>query len=186
MTAAGRHQVWDGSEWVTTSVPMSGSENVMIPVLRVVVVDDTGDSILLQRRVGDVESVRGLLEIPGGRWRSGESPISCARREIKEETGIDLTSIDGVLIDEIDENRSIASIRPVVVVAGVDGGFPAVHTVLIGSGVGVITPEAGATTDVRWWTLDEVRTEMAENRAGFIPSSFAALNAYAEIVDSGI
>jgi 8-oxo-dGTP pyrophosphatase MutT (NUDIX family) len=158
----------------------------MIPVLRVVVVDHAGDHILLQRRDSGGETVRGLLEIPGGRWRSGESPVACAIREVFEETGIQLTHVDGVEIDAIDANRSIASIRPLVVVAGVDGGFPAVHTVLVAKGSGTIVAEDGASADVRWWQIADVRDEMATNRSGFIPSSFAALTAYAETLDSDI
>jgi hypothetical protein len=103
-----------------------------------------------------------------------------------EETGIRLSALDGIEIDAIDDNRSIASIRPLVVVAGVDGGFPAVHTVLIARGEGEIVAEAGASTDVRWWPISEVLTEMSTNRSGFIPSSFAALTAYAETLDSEI
>jgi 8-oxo-dGTP pyrophosphatase MutT (NUDIX family) len=180
------HPVWDGEQWVTVSVPMSGAEGVMIPVLRVVVVDDSGDRILLQRRDAGGETVRGLLEIPGGRWRSGESPIACAIREVFEETGIRLSAVDGVTIDAIDDNRSVASIRPLIVVAGVDGGFPAVHTVLMGTGSGTIVAETGASADVRWWAIADVFQEMSTNRSGFIPSSFAALSAYAEMLDSGI
>jgi 8-oxo-dGTP pyrophosphatase MutT (NUDIX family) len=180
------YSVWDGDEWVVVPVPMSGSEGVMIPVLRVVVVDESGNRILLQRRDAGGETVRGLLEIPGGRWRSGESPADCATREVFEETGIRLSAVDGVAIDAIDDKRSIASIRPLVVVAGVDGGFPAVHTVLVARGAGSIVAEAGASTDVRWWPISEVLNEMATNRRGFIPSSFAALAAYAETLDSGI
>ncbi len=179
------HPVWDGTAWVDTPVPVSGSEGVMLPVLRVVVADSSGTRLLLQRRDRDVESVRGLLELPGGRWRSGESPIDCASREVYEETGIWLTEIDGVAIDRIDANRSIASIRPLVVVAGVDGGFPAVHIVLTATGVGTIVNESGVTSDVRWWQTEAVWDEMDRNRAGFIPSSFAALAAYAETLDSG-
>ncbi len=181
----GEYDVWDGSQWVTVRVPVSGGESVMVPVLRVVVVDATGERILLQRRDIGGEPVQGLLEIPGGRWRSGESPIECATREVREETGIDLTSIDGVTLDHIDDRRVVASIRPLVVVAGVDGDFPAIHTVLVGTGSGTIAAQKGASTDVRWWPIADVREEMAANRDGFIPSSFAALAAYAERLDSG-
>lgn len=180
------HPVWDGQQWLNVPVPMSGREGVMIPVLRVVVVDESGDRILLQRRAAGGETVRGLLEIPGGRWRSGESPVDCAVREVFEETGVRLTAVDGVAIDAIDDNRSIATIRPLVVIAGVDGGFPAVHTVLVGAGSGATVAEVGASTDVRWWPKSEVKREMATNRSGFIPSSFAALTAYAETLDSAI
>jgi 8-oxo-dGTP pyrophosphatase MutT (NUDIX family) len=183
---SGTHTVWDGSAWVEVDVPLSGDEPIMLPVLRVVVSNEAGDSIILQRRDTATESVRGLLELPGGRWRSGESPLACAMREVREETGLSLVSVDGVTIDPIDEHRHLAVIRPLVVVAGIDGGFPAVHTVITAVGSGVIAHEEGVTADVRWWRIDEVRDELARNRVGFVPSTAAALSVYAETLDSEI
>ncbi len=52
-----------------------------------VVVDDEG-RVLLVRRAN--EPSRGLWSIPGGRVEPGESARECARREVREETGLDV------------------------------------------------------------------------------------------------
>lgn len=176
----------DASGEVHVDVPVSGGENVMIPVIRAVVcMDGTPDRILLQRRDSPDEAVRGWLEIPGGRWRAGESPEAAIAREVLEETGVTLVSVAGVSITDLGDEGAIASINPLVVAAGMEGAFPASHMVVTAVGSGEPRPEEGETADVRWWSLDEVRAEMARNRNGFIPSSFAALEAYLAFVDAG-
>jgi ADP-ribose pyrophosphatase YjhB (NUDIX family) len=181
----GTFSVWDGANDVEVAVPTSGSENVMIPVVRVIVASEDGSRLLLQRRGNPDEPVVGLLEIPGGRWRAGERPEHTAVREVREETGIELVSVEGIVSDHIDEHRTISSVTPLVVVAGVDRAFPAIHIVLLGVGRGEPVPEAGYSTDVRWWEASAVRGELSTNRAGFIPSSAAALSVYFDAIDSG-
>ncbi|MDA2979139.1 MAG: NUDIX hydrolase [Actinomycetota bacterium] len=181
----GRHVMWDGQKSVEVDVPVSGSENVMVPVIRAIVRDPTTGDILLQRRNRPNEPVLGLFEIPGGRWRAGEQPLDAIRREVSEETGVAITSIEGMSEDQIDERRTIATIRPFVVIAGADDAFPAIHTVVLAVGHGATTALAGESDDVRWWTMADLRQELATNRSGFVPSSYAALTAYVEREDSG-
>lgn len=181
----GRHGMWDGEHYLDVDVPVSGAENVMVPVIRAVVrSQDDSSLILLQRRADRSEPVYGCLEIPGGRWRSGESPAGAITREVLEETGVRLSSIAGVSIEAIDVHRSIATVRPLAIIAGVEGAFPAVHVVLTAVGRGTPRSQAGESEDVRWWTLAAIRHEMAENAGEFVPSSLAALRAYVETVDS--
>jgi ADP-ribose pyrophosphatase YjhB (NUDIX family) len=176
----GRHEMWDGED-VFISVPQSGGENVMVPVIRGVVrsVDDPS-LILLQRRGNPSESVHGLFELPGGRWRAGESPVDALSREVLEETGVIVTDVRGIDLDSLDVHRTIASVKPLVVVAGVDQAFPAIHVVLTADGEGVPRDTPGETSDVRWWTIESVRNEMGKNRGGFVPSTYAALCAYVD------
>lgn len=171
--------MWDGSGDITVGVPTSGGENVMVPVIRAVVRSlDDPEKVLLQRRSGPQETVRGMLEIPGGRWRAGESPGHAITREVGEETGVDLVAIQGIELDAIDAHRTIARVAPLVVVAGVSGAFPAIHVVLIADGYGSPRDEVGETFDVRWWDLADVRVAMDLEPHSFIPSTLAALHAY--------
>lgn len=181
----GRYSVWDGDEYVDVDVPISGGEDVMIPVIRAIVVSDRDDAlILLQRRADPSERVEGLIEIPGGRWNAGEHPADAAIREVLEETGISVSSVDGVEVDELDGNRTIATIRPFRVIAGVDGAFPAVHVIVTARGSGTPRDEGGETSDVRWWTIDDLRTALRQDRDAFVPYAHAALSAYTD-VDAG-
>ncbi len=181
----GRHGTWDGADFHEVEVPVSGSENVMVPVIRAVVrAEDRPRSVLLQRR-GDVsEPVYGRLEIPGGRWRSGESPIVAVTREVREETGVEITSVAGVSLEAIDDRRTIATIRPLAIVAGIEAAFPAIHVVLTAVGRGTPRSVPGESLDVRWWRIDEVERRMREHPDEFIPSSLAALRAYVATLEA--
>jgi 8-oxo-dGTP pyrophosphatase MutT (NUDIX family) len=181
----GRHSVWGPDGTGSVDVPVYGGENVMVPVIRGIVRRD-GDAatLLIQRRDDPSEPVRGALEIPGGRWRSGESPIDALVREVAEETGVVVTAVDGVRVDRSGDLRVVASILPLVVVAGIEGAFPAVHVVLVADGRGDPAAAAGESTDVQWWSMADIRSEMASNRSAFIPSTYAALETYVAWVDS--
>ncbi|MCB1245943.1 MAG: NUDIX domain-containing protein, partial [Acidimicrobiia bacterium] len=134
----GRDRVLVDGVWVEVDVPVSGGENVVLPVVRVIVRREgfpvARAPVLVQRRDQAGEPVRGRLEIPGGRWRSGEPPDACAIREVAEETGIEVSMVEGVLVDRTHGDGATAIVRPLVVVAGIEGRFPAVHTVLTAVG----------------------------------------------------
>lgn len=180
----GRHTMWDGSREIEVPTPVSGPDNVMTPVIRAVVTDRSRANILLQRRDVPNEPVRGLLEIPGGRWIAAEPPEVAITREVRDETGITLLHIEGVTEDRIDDRRSMATIRPLVVIAGTHGAYPATHTVLVAVGEGNPRPEPGGTTDVRWWPLGDVRHALVTDRRAFVPAAWAALTAYVTMLDS--
>ena len=175
----GNHSMFDGSKEVIVPVPVSGAENVMLPVIRAVVENSDGsDSLLLQRRSNRDEAVFGLLELPGGMWRAGESPSDAISREVLEETGIALTSVSGIAVDMLDSRRSIATLTPLAVVAGIREAFPAVHVIVLASGTGVPGLGDGESFDVRWWPVDAVRAQVNGHPASFVPSTRAALAAY--------
>ena len=175
----GRYEMWAGGSPRVVRVPVSGGENVMVPVVRGIVRDvEAPDRIILQRRDEPGEVVQGLLEIPGGRWHAGESPEEALRREVTEETGLEVITVAGVSLDALDDHRSMATTQPLAVVSGVEGAFPAAHMVLLVDATGEPRPEPGESADVRWWELSEVMAAMHDDRSGFIPSSYAALEAY--------
>jgi 8-oxo-dGTP diphosphatase len=175
----GHYDMWDQGEEVTVRVPRSGGENVMVPVIRAITRSAANpERLILQRRDDPTESVRGAFEIPGGRWRAGEDPLVAITREVHEETGLHLVRVEGIELDRLDERRAIASVSPLVVVAGVDGAFPALHVVLVADASGEPRSMPGESADVRWWHIDDVRAAMAREREAFVPSTFAALTAY--------
>ena len=175
----GRYEMWTGSSPTVVGVPVSGGENVMVPVVRGIVRDvGAPDRIILQRRDEPGEVVQGLLEIPGGRWHAGESPEQALRREVSEETGLEVVAVGGVSLDVIDDHRAMATTEPLAVVSGVDGAFPAAHMILLVEARGEPRPEPGESADVRWWDVADVVAAMRDDRSGFIPSSYAALEAY--------
>ena len=60
-------------------------------VLATLVYAIRGDEVLLHQRVKDPN--KGLWVAPGGKLDAGESPTECALREMREETGLEVTEI---------------------------------------------------------------------------------------------
>lgn len=75
--------------------PAAPSANSLVPAASVVVVNDEG-LVLLHRRTDNNQ-----WALPGGVMEIGESLAECARREVREETGLDvqLQGIVGIYSD---------------------------------------------------------------------------------------
>jgi 8-oxo-dGTP diphosphatase len=88
----------------------------LVPCVGGVVVDDAGRLLLIRR---GREPSRGLWSVPGGRVEPGESGPDAVRREVLEETGLDVTveapvgsvripAGDGIVYDVTDYRCSLA------------------------------------------------------------------------------
>ena len=173
------YPVWDGSEWIELPVAESGGEAVVVPnVAAIVYRGDHRDEMLLQRRDKPREAVRGLLEIPGGRWRAGEAPDAALAREVSEETGIELTSVGGAITRRrLAEHVSFSIARPLGVVNGMDGAYPALHVLFECQGEGTPRPQEGETSDPGWWPLRDVEAHLASAPEDFVWHTRAMLQA---------
>ncbi len=178
MTA--QYPVWTGSDWVEMPVPTSENEPVMVPnVVAIVFKESSRNEMLLQRRDKPGEVVRGRLELPGGRWRAGELPDVAIAREVQEETGVTLLAVSGAVEHRtIEPHVSFGVARPVAVVSGADGAYPALAVLFECHGTGTPRPQLGETADPRWWPVAEVLEWLAERPEEFVWHAVAALEAY--------
>ncbi len=70
-----------------TGEPGSTGAERLVPCVGAVVLDDAGQLLLVRR---GREPSRGLWSVPGGRVEPGESGPDAVRREVLEETGLDV------------------------------------------------------------------------------------------------
>jgi 8-oxo-dGTP pyrophosphatase MutT (NUDIX family) len=171
------HPVWDGSRWVELPVAESGGEAVVVPnVAGIVYRGDARDEILLQRRDKPGEAVRGLLEVPGGRWRAGEPPDAALAREVMEETGVALTAVGGATTRfRFHEHVSFSIAHPLAVVSGLDGAYPALHVLFECHGEGDPRPSPGETIDLRWWPVSDLVAHLESHPEDFVSHTRAML-----------
>lgn len=75
--------------------PHAPAATSLVVAVTAVVLDDAGRLLLIRR------TDNGLYSIPGGAQEIGETPTDAVRREVKEETGIDIdvTGLVGVFSD---------------------------------------------------------------------------------------
>ena len=174
------YPVWTGTEWVDIIVPQSEGEPVVVPTVRAVVyrASDRG-RILLQRRDKPAEAAQGRLELPGGKWRAGESVDEAVKREVQEETGVTVrTFVSPVDRKQLEKHVSFGVAQPSMVVTGLEGAYPAAHFLVECIGEGNPRPLAGATVEPAWWELSAVRTHLADEPHDFVRYARVALAVY--------
>lgn len=180
------YAVWIEDRWVDVAVPEMSGEALVVPNVAAIVRDESGGHLLLQRRDKPGEPVRGMLEIPGGRWRAGEAPDEAVAREVAEETGIGLVALPGpVERVETAPNRACAIARPVAVINGLEGTYPSLHVLFECVGRGEPHPQPGETADPRWWPIAEVVNLLEQRPEEFVDQTRAMLMAYLGQISSG-
>ncbi|MDO5403011.1 MAG: NUDIX hydrolase [Eubacteriales bacterium] len=115
----------------------SGTDGVVI-----IVTDKTGDRILLNREFRMAVGAF-IYNFPAGLIDAGESAAVAAKRELKEETGLDLTAVEDQLFD------SYSAI----------GFSNETNAVIIGKADGTFSPSTSSLEEISaaWYTRAEVR-----------------------------
>jgi 8-oxo-dGTP pyrophosphatase MutT (NUDIX family) len=151
-------------------------EVLVVPnIAAIVLSDDEGSAILLQHR-DKPEVVRGLLEIPTGRWRAGETPAQALRREVGEETGLEVRSIAGEGRRwEVHPHWPVWAAAPAAVVVGAEGAYPALLVTFVCVAPGEPRALPGETADPRWYPREEVLALLRAEPRQFTAVAHAAL-----------
>jgi ADP-ribose pyrophosphatase YjhB (NUDIX family) len=173
------YPVWTEDGWREVAIPDMDGVGLVVPnVAAVVFRGDAREEILLQRRDKEGEPVRGRWEIPGGRWHAGESAGDAVRREIREETGLDViwTSADGER-REASPGRPFDVVRPEVVVAGLGGAYPALVVVFLAEADGNPRALPGETREPRWWPVAGVLAMRDADPSALTGPTLGALHA---------
>jgi 8-oxo-dGTP pyrophosphatase MutT (NUDIX family) len=128
--------------------PAAPKANSMVPSVNVVVANDAGEILMIQR------SDNGNWAVPGGAIDLGESLTQAAARETREETGIEcrITGIVGIYTDPkhiilYTSNGEARQEFSIVLTARPSGGHP--------------TPSAES-TEVRWLTPAEIQHQQMD------------------------
>lgn len=144
-------------------------------------VHDNITYILMQERhKGDHPSDNGLIEIPAGKLRAFENIYDCLRREIKEETGLDIIKIEGEsesIVYEANGYRAI-NYTPFSSTQNIEGDYPIMVQVFICKADGELKHESDESKNLRWVSLYELKNLIDKNEADLYPMHVSTLKKY--------
>lgn len=141
---------------------------------------DGVDYILIQERHKDNASEKGLIEIPAGKVREFESVYECLRREIFEETGLEVIAIDGEDKAEFSQSKEykVLSYIPFTCAQNIEGKYPIQVEIFICRTRGEILNETNETQNIRWVTLAEINEMLKNDEDRFYAMHITTLKKY--------
>ena len=148
----------------------------------IIVKDIDGEkNILLQTRVKPFALWEdGLLEIPAGKIRAFESIFETLKREIKEETGLDVVEIVGENASLIynGNHYKVLNFMPFSCAQNIEGKYPIMVFVFICNVEGELVHATEESKDYRWTSLSQIETMIEKNPERFYPMHVDTLKKY--------
>ena len=140
--------------------------------------------ILIQDRCkDDVPNEWGLIEIPAGKIREFENIYDCLKREVKEETGLEVVKIEGEDKSEIIElnGYKVLSYEPFSSSQNTYGEYPIMVQTFICSVEGTLLKETNETKNMRWIEIEDLNILLSNYPSKFYPMHFITLKKYVEM-----
>lgn len=137
-------------------------ETFAIPAVGAIIVKRTEDQefILVQnRKKNNGDGMDGLLEIPAGKIREYENIFDALRREVWEETGLQLTTIQGEDAGkflDVDGNQTII-FSPYCVTQNLSGAYSIILSTFLCEAEGELLERTDETENIRWMSREELK-----------------------------
>lgn len=166
---------------------MKANEQISRPIVSAILEkEENGQTfIFLQTRFKPKTSptYAGLFEIPAGGIDGYENVYSALKREVKEETGLEVINILNDYHGEIQENRpgdKSHVFKPFICqqVLETNGGLPWIGFVFIAQVLGQIKMQNDEAKDPQWISLKNLEKLLKENPEKFFPLQYPALIHY--------
>ncbi|NYB73633.1 NUDIX domain-containing protein [Sedimentibacter hydroxybenzoicus DSM 7310] len=142
---------------------------------------DNTEYILLQERCKiDAPNEHGLLEIPAGKVRAFECIFDTLKREIKEETGLNVTQILGENLSSVYEGNSYKVINfvPFSCSQNIEGTYPIIVFVFVCNVEGDLLPFSNESKNYKWVSVEEMKILLNKNHELFYPMHVNTLKKY--------
>ncbi|WML33201.1 NUDIX domain-containing protein [Clostridium sp. OS1-26] len=137
--------------------------------------------ILIQDRNKDNAAIEtGMIEIPAGKIREYENIFDALRREVWEETGLNITEIVGEKdkIVSVDDGYETISYIPFCCTQNLSGGYSIILQTFICRAEGEVLKQTNETINIRWELLSNIESLLERNPEKFYPMHINALHKY--------
>ena len=139
------------------------------------------DYILIQERFKEnAEREEGLIEIPAGKIREFENIFVALRREIWEETGLEVVEIKGENNISVFQSNGykVLSYVPFSCSQNLQGEYPIMVQTFICTAKGEILDRTNETQNIRWVPLTELKEMLDNDKNDFYPMHVITLQKY--------
>jgi 8-oxo-dGTP pyrophosphatase MutT (NUDIX family) len=129
---------------------------------------EAGIEIVVQTR-NKPEWGERCLELPWGRVEEFESLITALRREIREETGLELTSIEGLnkKVDTGSQDTNVECLQPFAVYQTTQGPVDSMGVYFRCKGEGQLLAVGDDTENVRWMSVQQIAAWLKDDADQF-------------------
>lgn len=143
-------------------------------------INDVKHILIQERCKDDAPSEKGLIEIPAGKVRQFENIFDCLRREVKEETGLEVVKVHGendATIIEINGYK-VLNYTPFASAQNIKGNYPIMVQIFICEVQGEMLTSTNETKNMRWISLNELEECLLNEEKGFYPMHIFTLRKY--------
>ena len=137
--------------------------------------------ILLQTRIKkDRKCENGLFEIPAGKIREFENIYDCLRREIKEETNLDLTYIKGETKAKIvkQNNYKVLNYKPFCCAQNIGKDYPILVNIFLCEAKGDLKRNKEETNNLKWEKISNLSNLLKKEKEQFYSMHISTLKKY--------
>ena len=127
-----------------------------------------GTEILIQKRVKPNEN-ESPYELPGGRLEEFESFIEGLKREVHEETGLNIVSIDGeeLRMETNSMDSNVEVMKPFAIYQTMKGPVDSLGAYFRCRASGDLAEEGDGTQDIKWILVDELHLLLEKGALDF-------------------
>ncbi|BCZ48897.1 DNA mismatch repair protein MutT [Clostridium gelidum] len=145
-----------------------------------------GENFILvqERQKEDGGKENGMLEIPAGKIREYENIFEALRREVKEETGLIITKINGEECSSqscVNGNKVI-SFQPYCVTQNLSGAYSLILNTFLCEADGVLAESTNETQNIHWEKADIILDMLKANPDSFFLMHVNALKKYFKLL----